>query len=69
VADPRAAGEFAEIGVVLLMFGVGMHFHLKDLLAVRRIALPGAVESRVRREIDRIKKELGIRREGEPQRD
>ena len=36
------AAELAEIGVVLLMFGVGMHFDLRDLLAVRRIALPGA---------------------------
>jgi CPA2 family monovalent cation:H+ antiporter-2 len=42
-ADPKLAGELAEIGVVLLMFGVGMHFDLRDLLAVRRIALPGAV--------------------------
>jgi CPA2 family monovalent cation:H+ antiporter-2 len=43
VADPEMAAAFAEIGVVLLMFGVGMHFDLKDLLAVKRIALPGAV--------------------------
>lgn len=43
VADPKMAAEFAEIGVVLLMFGVGLHFHLDDLLAVRRIAVPGAV--------------------------
>ena len=43
VADPKLASELAEIGVVLLMFGVGMHFDLRDLLAVRRIALPGAV--------------------------
>src|SRR4051794_27776946 len=42
-ADPRLAAELAEIGVVLLMFGVGMHFDLRDLLAVRRVALPGAV--------------------------
>jgi CPA2 family monovalent cation:H+ antiporter-2 len=42
VADPKMAAELAEIGVVLLMFGVGMHFDLRDLLAVRRIALPGA---------------------------
>jgi CPA2 family monovalent cation:H+ antiporter-2 len=33
----------AEIGVILLMFGVGLHFHLDELLAVRRIAIPGAV--------------------------
>jgi K+:H+ antiporter len=42
VADPTMAAELAETGVVLLMFGVGMHFDLRDLLAVRRIALPGA---------------------------
>jgi CPA2 family monovalent cation:H+ antiporter-2 len=42
VADPKMAAELAEIGVVLLMFGVGLHFDLRDLLAVRRIALPGA---------------------------
>ncbi len=33
----------AEIGVILLMFGVGLHFNLSELLAVRRIALPGAI--------------------------
>ncbi|RPJ05422.1 MAG: sodium:proton exchanger, partial [Deltaproteobacteria bacterium] len=43
VADPKMAHEFAEIGVVLLMFGVGLHFNLRDLLGVRRVALPGAV--------------------------
>ncbi len=43
VADTAAANQFAEIGVVLLMFGVGLHFHLKDLIAVKPIALPGAV--------------------------
>ncbi len=43
VADQGIAGELAEIGVVLLMFGVGLHFSLKDLLAVRAIAVPGAV--------------------------
>src|SRR5918996_1506601 len=43
VADPKVAAELAEIGVVLLMFGVGMHFDLRDLLAVRRIAVPGAI--------------------------
>jgi CPA2 family monovalent cation:H+ antiporter-2 len=40
-ADPKLATELAEIGVVLLMFGVGLHFNVSDLLAVRRIALPG----------------------------
>lgn len=43
VADVALAGQLAEIGVMLLMFGVGLHFSLADLLAVRRIALPGAV--------------------------
>jgi monovalent cation:H+ antiporter-2, CPA2 family len=43
VADTRLAPELAEIGVVLLMFGIGMHFSLGDLLAVRSIALPGAI--------------------------
>jgi monovalent cation:H+ antiporter-2, CPA2 family len=42
VGDPKMAADLAEIGVVLLMFGVGMHFNLGDLFAVRRIALPGA---------------------------
>jgi len=43
VADSNIANELAEIGVILLMFGVGLHFSLKDLLAVRRIAVPGAI--------------------------
>lgn len=43
VADQKIANELAEIGVILLMFGVGLHFSLKDLLAVRRIAVPGAL--------------------------
>jgi K+:H+ antiporter len=43
VADGRLAPQIAEIGVVLLMFGVGMHFSVGDLWAVRRIALPGAI--------------------------
>ena len=43
VADVALAGQLAEIGVMLMMFGVGLHFSLGDLLAVRRIALPGAV--------------------------
>ncbi|WP_157219810.1 YbaL family putative K(+) efflux transporter [Flavisphingomonas formosensis] len=43
VADARLANELAEIGVILLMFGVGLHFSLRDLLAVRAIAVPGAV--------------------------
>ena len=43
VADLGLASQLAEIGVILLMFGVGIHFSVDDLLAVRRIALPGAV--------------------------
>ncbi|MBN9049202.1 MAG: Kef family K(+) transporter [Rhizobiales bacterium] len=43
VADQQLANELAEIGVILLMFGVGLHFSLKDLWSVRAIALPGAV--------------------------
>jgi CPA2 family monovalent cation:H+ antiporter-2 len=43
VADLELAGQLAEIGVMLLMFGVGLHLSLDDLLAVRRIAVPGAV--------------------------
>lgn len=43
VADQLLANELAEIGVILLMFGVGLHFSLKDLLSVRAIAIPGAI--------------------------
>ena len=43
VADQSLANELAEIGVILLMFGVGMHFSLKDLLSVKAIAIPGAI--------------------------
>ena len=43
VADVDLAGQLAEIGVMLLMLGVGLHFSLKDLLAVKRIAIPGAL--------------------------
>lgn len=43
VADVGIASQLSEIGVMLLMFGVGLHFSLADLLAVKRIALPGAV--------------------------
>ena len=43
VADVGLAGQLAEIGVMLLMFGVGLHFSLDDLMAVRRIAIPGAL--------------------------
>jgi len=43
VADQGLANELAEIGVILLMFGVGLHFSLKDLLSVKTIAVPGAV--------------------------
>lgn len=43
VANQAIAAQLAEIGVILLMFGVGLHFSLKDLLAARHIALPGAI--------------------------
>jgi len=43
VADLALAGELAEIGVILLMFGVGLHFSPRDLMAVRAIAVPGAL--------------------------
>ena len=43
VADRALAEQFAEIGVILLMFGVGLQFHVKELLDVRRVAIPGAV--------------------------
>jgi len=43
VADVHLAAQLSEIGVMLLMFGVGLHFSLKDLLSVRRLAVPGAV--------------------------
>jgi CPA2 family monovalent cation:H+ antiporter-2 len=43
VGDVGLAQQLAEIGVILLMFGVGLHFKLKDLLAVKRVAIPGAV--------------------------
>ena len=42
VADAKLAPQLAEIGVILLMFGVGTHFSIRDLVAVRRVALPGA---------------------------
>ena len=43
VADRALAEQLAEIGVILLMFGVGLQFHVEDLLAVRRVAIPGAI--------------------------
>lgn len=43
VADMELTAQLAEIGVMLLMFGVGLHFSINDLLAVKRIAIPGAI--------------------------
>jgi CPA2 family monovalent cation:H+ antiporter-2 len=43
VGDEHVAAQLAEVGVILLMFGVGLHFHLKELLAVQKVAVPGAV--------------------------
>src|SRR5215203_1767667 len=41
--DPELAHQLSEIGVILLMFGVGLHFHLDDLIAVKGVAVPGAI--------------------------
>ena len=46
VADTKLAPELAELGVILLMFGVGLLFSLKDLMAVKSIAIPGAIAQR-----------------------
>jgi CPA2 family monovalent cation:H+ antiporter-2 len=43
VAHGEIAEQLAELGVILLLFGVGLHFHIKDLLAVRKVAVPGAI--------------------------
>src|SRR5687767_790802 len=43
VADSALAEQLAEMGVILLMFGVGLQFHVEELLAVRRVAIPGAI--------------------------
>ncbi|MEZ0288117.1 MAG: cation:proton antiporter, partial [Methylophilus sp.] len=43
VADIEIASQLSEIGVMLLMFGVGLHFSIQDLMSVKRIALPGAL--------------------------
>lgn len=43
VGDVSLAQQLAEVGVILLMFGVGLHFHLRDLLAVKTLAIPGAI--------------------------
>ena len=45
VADTELAPQLAEIGVILLMFGVGLHFSMDDLLEVKSIAVPGAIRS------------------------
>jgi CPA2 family monovalent cation:H+ antiporter-2 len=42
IADPELAEQLAEVGVILLMFGVGLQLHIEELLAVRRVAVPGA---------------------------
>jgi CPA2 family monovalent cation:H+ antiporter-2 len=43
IGDVHIAQQLADVGVILLMFGVGLHFHLKDLLAVKGVAIPGAI--------------------------
>lgn len=45
VSDAHLSHELSEIGVILLMFGVGLHFSLKDLLSVKHIAIPDAIEA------------------------
>ncbi len=47
VADRTIAGELAEVGIILLMFGVGLQFHLEELLAVKTVAVPGALAGAV----------------------
>src|SRR5260370_39812362 len=47
VANRELAEQLAEIGVILLMFGVGLHFHFKDLLAVRPVAIPATKGTRI----------------------
>jgi CPA2 family monovalent cation:H+ antiporter-2 len=47
VADAGLASQLAEVGVILLMFGVGLQFHIEELLAVRRVAIPGAIAQSV----------------------
>ena len=47
VADQHLAEQLAEVGVILLMFGVGLQFHVEELIAVGRIAVPGAVAQSV----------------------
>lgn len=47
IANPHLAEQLAEVGVILLMFGVGLQFHVEELLAVRRVAIPGAVAQSV----------------------
>jgi CPA2 family monovalent cation:H+ antiporter-2 len=47
VANAEIAEQFAEVGVILLMFGVGLQFHVEELLAVGRVAIPGAIAQSV----------------------
>ena len=49
VANHELAEQLAEVGVILLMFGVGLHFHFKEFLAVRKIAVPGGDRPKRRR--------------------
>ena len=43
VADQDLTNNLAEVGIILLMFGVGLHFHMDDLLKVKGVAIPGAI--------------------------
>src|SRR4029078_13155977 len=47
IADQSLAEQLAEVGVILLMFGVGLQFHIEELLAVRRVAITGALTQSV----------------------
>ena len=51
--DSAMAEQLAEIGVILLMFGVGLQFHIEELLAVRAVAVPGAIGQSVDRDAAR----------------
>ena len=59
VADTGLAMQLAEIGVILLMFGVGLHFHLKDLIAVRTIAVTRIAIPRAMIRLSAGRRELG----------
>ena len=65
VGDVDIAHQLAEVGVILLMFGVGLHFHLKDLLAVKAVAIPGAIGQMPGRDAPRHRRVRGPRPAGQ----